>query len=196
MKDELGDLAADILKSRCINTPKQDVRMHPVQHRRPDVSRPGTITKGEGGLVFNFGWLTGNPVADNTTRLLQQFADPVQEQIARDQRRDFSKAMSNFIATGEVREGNEGVHSQWHDQLSKSMDQQVTEAIKKGEITVDSNSDPKQHISGDFNKSQMVLKGETIVAQSETDAAVIEMMKSMQDAEGSDGEFVIDATEG
>lgn len=193
MRDELADLAADLRKSR---TQPAQQRQAPVQRQAPDVSRSGTITKGEGGLVFNFGWLTGNPVADNTTRLLQQFADPVQEQIARDQRRDFNKSMSNFIATGQAQESNEGIHSQWHDQLSKSMDEQVVKAIKSGEITVEGDAGPKQHISGDFNKSQMVLKGETIVAQSETDAAVIEMMKSMQDAEGKDGEFVTDATEG
>jgi hypothetical protein len=200
MKDPLQDLADDIRKSRTqMRTPAPSPRqvvattVHRNQHHR-GVS----VVKGEGGLLFNFGGLTGNPIADNATRMLNLHSDPVQAQIANYQRESFAKALATFVSTGadpvpDAPQG--GVHPEWGQQFSKSLDQQVVEGIKSGQIPVESAlpGAGQQHITGDFNKSRMVVNGEEIVGQSETDAAVIEMMKSMPQPEP--GEDVIDATE-
>lgn len=149
-------------------------------------------------MIFNFGQWTGNPVADNATALLNRHSDPVQNQIAQYQRESMAKALHTFVLTGQDPQAEApagGVHQEWERQFNKSLDQQVVEGIKSGEIPVEGGMPgaPGQQIKGDFNKSQMQLGGETIVGQSETDAAVIEMMKSMPQPDAD--EHVIDATE-
>jgi hypothetical protein len=193
--DGLQDLVNSIRKSA--TAPTRQVQApaasRPVHHRG-GVS----VVKGEGGLVFNFGGMTGNPIADNATRMLNLHSDPVQAQIANYQRESFAKSLVEFVRTGAdpvAESPSGGVHPEWGQQFSKSLDQQVVEGIKNGQIPVEGGMPgaPGQQITGDFNKSRMVLNGEEIVGQSETDAAVIEMMKSMPQPEP--GEDVIDATE-
>lgn len=196
--DGLQDLADSIRKSRApvAARPTQAASVpRQVQHRG-GVS----VVKGEGGLLFNFGNTTGNPIADNATWMLQQHSDPVQLQIAQYQRESMAKALTAFVATGQEPQAEApqgGVHSEWNQQFNKSLDQQVVEGIKSGQIPVEGaipGAQPGQNIQGEFNKSQMTVNGETVVGQSETDAAVIEMMKSSMQSDDSDGP-VIDATE-
>lgn len=196
MKDPLQDLADDILKSRA----RPVVQSQPQRAPQPQQQRVNNdrVVKGVGGVVFSFGDFTGNPVADRTTALLRQFADPTQSQVAAYQQASMRKSIVNYVETGSTSEQKLGAgeHPEWQSQFTKSLDQQVVDAIKSGEISVENDKGMSTNIRGDFNKSQMTLGGEEIIAQSETDAAVIEMMKSMQDQETSDDEFIIDATKG
>lgn len=196
--DGLQDLADSIRKSGA--RPAQRSVQSSVQRSvQSSVHRGVSVVKGEGGIIFNFGNSTGNPIADNATRMLNLHSDPVQAQIAVYQRESFAKALTAFVATGDdpaAQAPSNGMHSEWGQQFSKSLDQQVVEGIKSGQIPVEGHlpgAAPGQQIAGEFNKSRMVVNGEEVVGQSETDAAVIEMMKSMPQPEP--GEDVIDATE-
>lgn len=207
--DPLADLASDVMKARAALEPERPrsrnaqvmdfyARGVPTDAQRANGYTPpprvGSFVKsaGPGGIVFDFGFLTGNPCADNATAMLNQFADPVQVSIAKSQAESISRAFVDYSHLGEhaYREKmdmgsaiadqtnngrSEGVHPGWDQQLNKSLDQQVVEMVKREGI----GADPGQGLTGDFNKSTMVVNGERIVGQSETDAAVIEMMKSM-----------------
>lgn len=209
MSDPLQQLADRLRKSHDCS-PKKKRCVKDVQAQGHDKSSAYAIctssvgksfvkSAGPGGFVFDFGQRTGNPIADNFSDALNAFADPTQEAILRMQRSDFEKALGGYIATG-VAPADQGASAQqeWNKSLSKSFDQQTVEAIKSGAIPVEpgvpgESSAPVRGplIKGQFNRSTMVLGGEQLVAQSETDAAVIEMMKSIQDT-ADDGEFVID----
>lgn len=200
MSDPLQDLVNDLRKSQSPAQPQQ----RPAQQQQRLMQRPrfngATVTKGEGGVRFDFGFWTGNPMADNATLLLSRHADPVQAQIANYQRDSVNKAINAHIRTGIAPEAQqqEGMHADWNEQFSKSLDQQVVESIKNGSMKVEGAisgaSDPGQSIMGEFNKAQVRLGNEVVVGQSETDAAVIEMMKGMLESGGD--ELVSDATEG
>ena len=194
MTDYLQELADRLRKSKSkapVSAPKQT-------YQQP-VDNLGIMKSGPGGVVFNFGSWTGNPAVDNMNRLLSHHSDPVQAAIAGDQRRAFDARLSEHVRKGGGDGGQlptEGVHGDWNKQLNKSLDQQVVEAIKSGEMTVDEGGGvQRQMIKGDFNRTTLKVGGETLTAQSPTDAAVLEMMKSMQDSDDPN-EFVIDATEG
>ncbi len=78
--------------------------------------------------------------------------------------------------------GTESVHKAWNQQLSGSTDKAVVEAFNKGELTCDEGqTTPNGQFNlpkGEFSKSKIKMGGEHIQATSETDAALIEMMKS------------------
>lgn len=151
---------------------------------------------GQGGIVFDFGLLTGNPIADNATMLLNQHADPIQAETAKYQRDSFSKALGEYTAKGDAAYSGEAtpfgnVEKGWADQLNKPMDQQVAEAFKAGEFV------EKGQPASRFGDTKMNLGGSTIHAMSETDAAVIEMMKSQgMDLTGLETGTIVDASGG
>jgi hypothetical protein len=202
MSDPLEDLANRLRKGEWPASPAGRPQQRPTRPVQQAVA-PSSFLKsaGPGGLVFDFGDATGNPIADNFTTILNRFCDPTQESIVRMQRQQFAKAQADYVASGvQPEEGGEGAQAAWNTQLSKSFDEQTAEAIRKGEIPVapgvpgeSSRPAPGRVVKGNFNETTMQLGGEQLVAQSETDAAVIEMMKSMQD-QPDDGEFVIDET--
>jgi hypothetical protein len=142
---------------------------------------------GPGGVLFDFGKWTGNPMADQTTRLLSQNYDPQQMQIAKSQAVAYDKSIENWVRKGEDRHLHEhgetapgsAMNPEWAKQMNTPMDQQVAEAYKSGAL----DENPNQPVSGQFNKSQfqqtqMQVGNETVKATSETDQALIEMMKS------------------
>jgi hypothetical protein len=134
---------------------------------------------GPGGLIFDFGSKTGNPMADNATALLNQNADPVQQANANYNATSYSKALEAYVTKGEQAYMTEAtpygnVDKEWSKQLNTPMDEQVKEAFEKGQFSED-NSKPA--IINDFNKTEMNLGGQVIKATSETDAALIEMMR-------------------
>jgi hypothetical protein len=150
---------------------------------------------GPGGMVFDFGGLTGNPLADRATALLQQHADPIQEANAQYQKNAYDKAVNDYTVKGDTEYmktaspfGN--VDQDWQDQLNKPMDQQVKEAFEKGMFEKDSPA-----VKNDFNKTEIQMGGQTIKATSETDAALIEMMKAER-ANVTEGGNVADCSAG
>lgn len=151
---------------------------------------------GVGGIVFDFGPLTGNPIADNATALLNQHADPVQASNVAYQRDSYNQALMEYTKKGEAYHGEKtpfgNVEKGWADQLNKPMDQQVKEAFEAGALDKGGPA-----IKNQYNETQMSLNGEVIKATSETDAAVIEMMKaSGMDLSGLETGTIADATSG
>ena len=179
MMDILTQLANQISKGDQVKT-----RVAP---SRVSTSKP-LIKSGPGGVLFNFGGLTGNPMVDEYNRHLNHHADHEQAAIARGQDEDYRKAINQFVEKGEygyqqaeLHEGSPGVNSEWTSQLSGNTDQQVVEAFKKGMLDV--NEQQQSPAGGGFGlpqikKSTIRMGGQEIVATSETDAALIEMMKS------------------
>jgi len=134
---------------------------------------------GPGGMVFDFGSKTGNPLADNATMLLQENSDPVQTANAMYNANSYNRALKDYVEKGETAYMQEAtpygnIDKDWSKQLNTPMDVQVKEAFEKGQL-VDDNSKPA--VVNSFNKTEMTLGGQVIKATSETDAALIEMMK-------------------
>jgi hypothetical protein len=149
---------------------------------------------GIGGIMFDFGSKTGNPIADNATALLNQFSDPVQNNNAQYQADSYRDALASYCVKGEAHTkdatmfGN--IDKAWNEQLGKSTDQQVQEMFDKGQLDA---SGPA--VINDFNKTEIKMGGEVIKATSETDAAVIEMMRQME-SQGVEGGITIDTSAG
>ncbi len=139
---------------------------------------------GPGGIIFDFGFSTGNAVADQATALLNQNADHTQASIVKDQRSGFEKSLESFVEKGEqafMQAPNESNLFDPHNRLGKSMDEQVKEAFAKGEF------DDKSPIVNQYNKTETKVGNQVIKATSETDAALIEMMKGQLDLENEGG---------
>lgn len=142
---------------------------------------------GPGGIVFDFGAKTGNWVADNATDLLNQCSDRQQANISVAQRNNFSKSIEDYVKMGDraymMKQGEADSSNLFdpHGRLDKGMDQQVVEAYKNGEF------EDMKPINQNFSKSQVRVAGEIVGAMSETDAAVVEMMKGMMDAQNEGG---------
>lgn len=140
---------------------------------------------GPGGILFNFGGMTGNPVADRHTAIISSQYDPQQNQIAQDQQAQTEKAITSFITKGSHQWANEqgngdGVNPQsdWNSQLNTPMDKQVENAFGKGQLTEGSaDSTPGFFDRNKFASEQMTLGGEVIKATSETDQQLIQEMK-------------------
>lgn len=177
----LDDLVESIKKSK--QQPRPVQRPMPVQRTSQSV-----VKSGPGGTIFNFSGATGNPLIDSYNQHLNHHADTTQLEIARSQHNEFAKALGDFVDKGQVafetermiESSGEGIHGEWNKQLGRSTDQQIIEAFKKGELDCNENqSGPAGGgiSSSKFGKSSIKLGGEDIRATSETDAALIEMMK-------------------
>jgi hypothetical protein len=138
-------------------------------------------SQGQGGIIFDFGWRTGNPMADQATELLNRHADSIQINNAKYQQEGHEKALNNFVNKGEkefmVDHGQPfgEFNKESQDMLNKPMDQQVAEAFAKGQLD---NKVSTPAVTNDHNNVQIGVGGEVIKATSETDAALIEMMKA------------------
>jgi hypothetical protein len=180
-----------------------------VHENSPDVTerlRPAPLQKGSkfikasgpGGLLFDFGGTTGNPIADRATALLNAHSDPIQASNANYNATSYQKALTDFVNKGDAAYAQQttmfgNIDKEWSNQLNKPMDQQVKEAFQKGELD---NADPSAPaIKNDFNKTELNLGGQVIKATSETDAAIIEMMKAQDMSMPGDG-MIADATSG
>jgi hypothetical protein len=147
---------------------------------------------GRGGIIFDFGPKTGNPMADAATELLNRNADSFQIAIAKHQNSTYQKALDTFVANGES--AFKMADTLQGSVLNKGFDQQVKEAFENGTLYEDLSAPA---IKNEFNKSTLKVAGEEIKATSETDAALIEMMKDQfGDSLNNDGDSIIDATLG
>lgn len=154
-------------------------------------------SNGIGGMMFDFGHLTGNPVADNATRILNENSDPVQASNANYQDQAYKQSLMEYTQKGDASHAKDttmfgNLEKGWGDQLNKPMDQQVKEAYEKG--LLDERS-PMQNPN--VAKSTAMVGGQQVHAQSETDAAVLEMFKAEQASmNNNSGGFVADASNG
>jgi hypothetical protein len=167
---------------------------------------------GPGGIIMNFGASTGNPIADNFSRHLNAFAEPVQEQTALDQAAAYERSLTDYVEKGEQKfmqsqhgSTNGGMNDGWAKQMNTSMDQQVKEAFEKGELGKGEENPLLRSVQKSQQASfpqqaqptgqqvQSVVAGQQLSAQSETDAQVMEMYNSMMKSqEVQAGEFVAD----
>ena len=185
----MSNLLSDLAKS----ITERPAQVQKAQHQPARTMHAVTplVRKGPGGTLFNFSGPTGNPLVDSYNVHLQRHADPQQAEIAKGQANEFHMAINDFVTKGEhafnsermAAVSGEGVDSQWNEQLSGNTDQQVIQAFKKG--ILDCNEGQTNPGGGGFNlprgqfsKSTIKMGGEEVTATSETDAAIIEMMKS------------------
>ena len=180
----LDDLVKSI-KEKPVRSYTQSSTQTPTQ--RPP--QRGIVKSGAGGTIFDFGNCSGNPLIDRYNQELNHHADTTQLEIARAQQMDFQKSLGDFVEKGKDRfeaekmlaQSSDGVHGDWTKQLSKSTDEQIVEAFKKGELDCNENQQGPAGggMSGPnrFAKSSIKIGGEDVKATSETDAALIEMMK-------------------
>jgi hypothetical protein len=136
---------------------------------------------GKGGIVFDFGDMTGNKIADEYTQILRSHSDPVQNSTVQYQNESYNKALVDYVNAGGAKNDQTEqtavgtVAKGWGDMLNKPMDEQVKEAMASGAF--DGNTEMGK-VKGEFNAAQINVGGEIVKGQSETDAAVIEMMKA------------------
>jgi hypothetical protein len=174
---------------------------------------------GPGGMIFDFGNTTGNPIADAATQMLNANADYVQSQNAGYQAQSYQQALVKFVTAGESAYMGQttpfgNITEQGASMIDKPMDQQVKEAYERGEFggatkvpgmaksapVVDAQTStimppPDRSIPNipDFQKSNTSVGGVQIHAQSPTDAAVIEMMKGYFEGQNDSSGVVADA---
>lgn len=193
-----ADIDPEILKNVHENSPGIVEKKNAKVNLKQKMNNKFIKSVGMGGMVFDFGHLTGNPVADNATALLNQFADPIQASNAQYQQNAYDEAIVDYTKKGDAAYNSTttmfgNVDKGWGSQLNKPMDQQVQEAYDKG--LLDEKGGPA--VINKFNKSEIKLGGIDIKATSETDAALIEMMKAEQANQRNDtGGFVADASSG
>jgi hypothetical protein len=159
------------------------------------LNNPFLKAVGPGGMVFDFGYRTGNAIADRASDLLNQHGDPVQSSNANYQRNSYQEAITEYAVKGEQNfEGKMfgNIDKGWDEQLGKSTDQQVKEAYEKGLLD---NTGPA--VINKHNETQIQMGGEVIKATSETDAALIKMMLEEQAAQRpNEGGVTVDASFG
>lgn len=152
---------------------------------------------GVGGIVFDFGPLTGNPIADNATALLNAHGDTVQMNNAKYQASEYNKAIDSYVEKGDAAYSSSNSpfsNLSGAADLDKPMDQQVAEAFAKGLLDNDKSTPA---VKNHHNEKQMSVGGEIVKATSETDAALIEMMKAQgMDLSDMAGIGAVDATGG
>jgi hypothetical protein len=178
----LEDLAKSIQKAtpKGVDEAKYKRCKEKVKRKSPDVNeyavctaalkKKSFIKSGPGGVQFDFGAMTGNPVADKATFYLNQFADPMQEQIASMQAGEITEAFGRHIEKGDVYAHDPSYF--WNKQFSGSTDAAIKEMFEKGQL-----QDNGPALCNSFNDKTLSLDGQVIKATSETDAALIEMMK-------------------
>lgn len=192
MKDILAELASEIKKSQ--DNPQPVNHRHQVHqfytnpnrkvvsHRESKPAGNFIKARGPGGMIMDFGNRTGNPFADRATDLLNQFPDPVQAAIVGDQAKAFDRAIMEHV-TGKsmITEDDQRssvvaglCHDEWNKQLGKSFDKQTAEHVAKSGL---GGGGDAMFVEGEFNSSQLAVGSDVAIAQSPTDAAVIEMMK-------------------
>lgn len=137
---------------------------------KPRLSQPAVSARksfvrasGPGGVVFDFGPVTGNPIADHTNALFRTMSDPVQVAQAQANTVAYQKALNSFVQLGEAK------YSSMAQEAPAAPQEQKYFEAETSTKTVDSSN---------FHKSQISVGSELVQATSETDAALIEMMKA------------------
>ena len=146
-------------------------------------TRRNSIVKssGPGGIQFDFGMYTGNAIADNATMLLNRFGDATQSQIAASQRNEISASFDRFIEKGEQRFVPSGmIPDEWTKQIAGSADDAIKAMHERGELNCSDDGSVNSvgpAVINRHNSTEISMGGELVKATSETDAAIIEMMK-------------------
>jgi len=184
--DALDDLAKSISGQTVRHDPT------PVSASPRRTSHSMVKSCGPGGIQFDFGPMTGNPIADNATRILNQCCDQTQADIAAGQRNEIGQAFGNFISKGEQHSPFGAIPEAWTKQMAGSCDEAIKGMFERGELDCSEDGSVKSvgpALRNRFNQNQIQLGGELVKATSETDAALIEMMKHQGLDDGNNEEY-------
>lgn len=202
--DSLVDLIKGCEKP---SNPVNEIDLVKKEEPKKKIAKKGFVrASGPGGVTFDFGPTTGNPIADNFQKHLNDFSEPQQESIIRGQTESFNNAMDEFCTKGEKNYNNKHhdmtsdgtVHPDMNDKLSGSFDEQTSKAIKEGSVQVQEGFVPQANAGGElntgdtgpavineYNKTEITMGGEVIKATSETDQALIEVMRKSHQDDGT-----------
>ncbi len=131
---------------------------------------------GPGGVQFDFGDVTGNPIADTYNSILAKNIEPIQAGIAEQQRIEYGKAMKNYIKKGE------DVHTKEYSQ---------GEETRSSEVAQDQ---VPNNYREQFHETTVNIGGEVVKAQSETDMYVLKQHEDMFKSAGNGDGPIIDVT--
>lgn len=148
---------------------------------------------GPGGIQFEFGDATGNPIADQYTKIMRDNVDPTQMQIAKDQHAEHQHASMNWIKKGEEGFVQEKRFEET-EESRKQFSERHGEFFGKAEESIDKSAtlnNSGTHSVQQIPDVELTLNGETLKPMSETDAYVLQMHKSLENIGG--GEMVMDA---
>jgi hypothetical protein len=202
---KLGNKIADAVDEMAEGEAQEEMKDHEKEmHKKKSCGAKKSFVKssGPGGMVFDFGHRTGNPIADMTTDLLNRHGDPTQSAVANDQQMATDRAVTEYVEKGDGEftaersdsTGDGSVHKGWD--LDTPMDKQVENAYAQEKLD---KSVETPAVTNDFNETTMNLDGQIIKATSETDAQLIkEMQRQGIDLSGvfAKGEVVADARMG
>ena len=127
--------------------------------------------EGPGGVIFDFGSRTGNPLADQANALLSRNSDIVQVQTANYQQQAYRKSLTEFVLNGDQEQAApfSPINKSWDKQLYTSVDEQVNAEESAKALRQD---------AIDKSETFAMVNGEKVVPTSDTDAAVLEMFKA------------------
>jgi hypothetical protein len=153
------DVLGSLIKS--IDEEKKAPIKKSVRRQAPPRKKEGMHVRksGAGGVIFDFGQDQNmHPAFRTFETLMNRHTDHTQAQIAQAQRGDFEKALDNFVDMGEYE----------FDQHNRRQDSEMAVAAQRG----------MEETKKSYAHTSTKVGNETVVATSETDAAVMEMFKS------------------
>ena len=183
--DDLVDLVKDY-KVKKANDPKPPVVKTGIINK---TANPFVKAAGKGGVLFDFGNITGNPVADNYNSILKDNTDPTQESIREGQIEEYDQALREYVSKGNEK------YSQDHNIVEPDgVNVAESGAGSSGLIDKAETIDYREQ----FHGTALNIGGENVKAQSETDAYVLKqhehLFKSDMNIVGNDQ--IIDASSG
>lgn len=137
---------------------------------------------GPGGIQFDFGYHTGNPVADNYNDILWKNLEKVQSDIAESQAVEHNKAVTGWVNKGE------DTYMKDHGVVRK------LDGANK-EQSVETPMEKSNDIRDQFHNTSVNIGGEIVEAKSETDMYVLKQHEEMFKSQEGDGQ-IVDVTGG
>ena len=131
---------------------------------------------GAGGVLFDFGGVQDPSVA-RFNRELNRFSDTAQQQVASSQRSEHQNALINYVNKGE-QGGVQNYGEIMGSHLSGDTDKIIKKLAEEGNLDCNSEALEKGYSNLKHGGETMQVGGEEVHATSETDAAVMEMMKN------------------
>ena len=203
-RKQLGEKYPGMYTPEVLEHMRQKDKRHDKNVKRKDGYHKKSFIKssGPGGVIMDFGHVTGNPIADRGTLLLNQNYDPQQNQIAKGQKEAYEKALTGYVEKGVEQQVPGMVDGEWNRQLNTPIDEQMKKAHEAGALDTNpnqtmANSNHQQMFDkSKFAQTQINVGGEVVKATSETDIAMINMMKGTPNLNPNSNAIVADCTGG
>lgn len=166
-----GTLRSGSKKGSTVTSREQAIAIAMSESGQARKSHPMIKAQGKGGVWFDFGGATGNPIADNYNRILGRHTEPIQEQTAVYQNQQTEKAMYEYIEKGE----DQYMSEHGNDVNVMGANERI-DAID----AINTSVQAPQGVQKAVERPEMQLGGDTIKAMSETDAAVLESARHLE----------------